>query len=165
MSRDKLNMNVYAIRTTSGQERTVADLMASKVALKKIPVASILAAEVVKGYIFAEASGAHYIDEAMSGVRHARTRTKGKVGFEVIERFIVTKPIIEDVGLGDTVEVAGGPFRGLKAKIIDVDKSKEEVTIEFFEEGFAILPVTVHSDYVKILRKAKGESVGREESD
>jgi transcriptional antiterminator NusG len=154
---------IFAVRTTSGQERTVTDLIASKAGIKKAPVYSILAPEVIKGYIFVEASGAHIVDDVISGVRHARARTKGVVSPQAMERFVVTKPVIEDLGVGDSVEVVGGPFRGLKARITHVDKVKEEVTIELLEEGFATLPITVHADYVKLVARGGGEA-GREEA-
>lgn len=154
---------IFAVRTTSGQERTVTDLIASKSGIKKAPVFAILAPEVIKGYIFVEAAGAHIVDDVISGVRHARARTRGVVSPQAMERFVVTKPVIEDLGVGDSVEVVGGPFRGLKAKITHVDKMKEEVTIELLEEGFATLPITVHADYVKLTSRGGG-GAGREET-
>lgn len=156
-------MQIFAVRTTSGQEKTVANMLTSRVASKKLPVASILAPETIKGYILIEAAGPHYVDEAISGLKHARARTKGAIGVAAIERFLITKPVIEDLGVGDLVEVVGGPFRGLKAKITDVDRSKEELTIELLEEGFATLPITVHADYVKLVQKGGGEA-GRKEA-
>jgi len=163
LSEQKPKMQIYAVRTTSGQEKTVADLLMSRIALKKLPLASVLAPEVIKGYIFVEAAGPHFVDEAISGMKHARARTKGVIGVSAIERFLITKPVIEDLALGDLVEVVGGPFRGLKAKITDVDAAKEELVIELLEEGFATLPITVHADYVKLVQKAGGEA-GREKT-
>ncbi|MEM2964620.1 MAG: transcription elongation factor Spt5 [Candidatus Bathyarchaeia archaeon] len=156
---------IYAVRTTSGQERTVADMLASKVGVKRLPISAIFVPEVIKGYVFVEASAPHIVDEAISGLRHARGRTRGTVSIGSLEKFLVTKPVIEELAEGDLVEVTGGPFKGLKAKITNVDRVKEEVTIELQEEGFAILPITVHADYVKPMEKAKsgGERHGREE--
>jgi len=48
----------------------------------------------------------------------------------------------------------GGPFKGMRAKITRVDKTKEEVTLELLEATFT-LPITVHADYVKLVEKAK----------
>lgn len=155
---------IFAVRTTSGQERTATELIASKAGMKKAPVFGILAPEVIKGYIFIEAAGAHIVDDVISGVRHARARTKGVVSPQAVERFVVTKPVIEDLAAGDSVEVVGGPFRGLKARITHVDKMKEEVTIELLEEGFATLPITVHADYVKLVARGGGGEAGREET-
>ena len=156
--------SIYAVRTTSGQERTVVDLMASRIQPKKLPIVAILAPEVIKGYIFVEAMGPHFVDEAIAGTRHARTRTKGVVSLAAIERFIVTRPVIEELSVGNLVEVVGGPFRGLKAKITHVDKVKQEVVIELLEEGFATLPITVHADYVKLVSRGEAEEAGRQEN-
>ena len=159
----KTGMMIFAVRTTTGQEKTVANLLASRVAARNLPVASIFVPETVKGYIFVEASGPHVVDEAISGLKHARGRTRGTVNINDLEKFIVVKPVIEELEEGDIVEIVGGPFKGLRAKITGVDKVTEEVTIELLEEGFTILPITVHADYVKPVEKARGEEVGREE--
>ncbi|MCD6089133.1 KOW motif-containing protein, partial [Candidatus Bathyarchaeota archaeon] len=50
------------------------------------------------------------------------------------------------------VEVIGGPFKGMRAKITNIDRAKEEVTIELLEASFT-LPVTVHADYLKLIKK------------
>ncbi len=164
MSEERPKMSIYAVRTTSGQERTVADLLASRIGLKKLAVSSVLVPEVIKGYIFVEAVGPHVVDEAISGVRHARARTRGMTTVSAVERFIVTKPVIEDLNLTDVVEVVSGPFKGSKAKITSIDRVKQEVTIELLEEGFAILPITVHADYVKLVERATGDKSAREET-
>ncbi len=165
MSNEGQKMSIYAVRTTSGQERTVADLLTSRIGLKKLPVSSVLVPEVIKGYIFVEATGPHVVDEAISGVRHARSRTRGMTTVGAVERFIVTKPVIEDLNLNDVVEVVSGPFKGSKAKITSIDRVKQEVTIELLEEGFAILPITVHADYVKLIERTTGEKgAGKEAS-
>jgi len=78
----------------------------------------------------------------------------GKVGFEEIERYIVAKPVIEELDENDIVEVIGGPFKGMRAKITRIDKAKSEVTLELLEATFT-LPITVHADYVKLVEKAK----------
>jgi transcriptional antiterminator NusG len=135
-----------------------------KLRITKLPIASILAPDMVKGYIFVESAGPHYVDDLIAGVRHARARTKGVISPEALDRFIVTKPVIEDLLKGDSVEVISGPFRGLKARITNVDKLKEEVTIELLEEGFATLPITVHADYVKLISRGSVQEVGREET-
>ena len=74
----------------------------------------------------------------------------------VILRYIIRKPIIEKLGENDIVEVTGGPFKGMRAKITRIDKTKEEVTLELLEATFT-LPITVHSDYVKLVEKAEKE--------
>jgi transcriptional antiterminator NusG len=103
-----------------------------------------------------EAEGPHFVEEAIAGIRHVRSRIPGVVSFSEIERYIVRKPVIEELIENDIVEVTGGPFKGMRAKITRIDKSKGEVTLELLEASFT-LPITVHSDYVKLVEKAKTE--------
>jgi len=143
---------IFAVKTTTGQERNVARLLAAKIEMEKIPIKSILVPETLKGYVFIEADGPHLVEEAIAGVRHVRSRIPGLVKFDEIERYIVIKSVIEELGEDDVVEITGGPFKGMRAKITRIDKAKAEVTLELLEATFT-LPITVHSDYVKLIEK------------
>jgi transcriptional antiterminator NusG len=150
---------IFAVKTTTGQERNVARIIADKIEMNKIPIKAILAPETLKGYVFIEAEGPHLVEEAIGGVRHVRSRVPGIVSFAEIERYIVKKPIIEELNESDIVEVTGGPFKGMRAKITRIDKTKAEVTLELLEATFT-LPITVSSEYVKLVEKAKMETRG-----
>jgi len=153
----KLETKIFAVRTTTGQERNVGKLVAAKIEMKKIPIKAILVPETLRGYVFIEANGPHFVEEAIAGIKHVRSRVPGLVSFSEVERYIIRKPIIEELSENDIVEVTGGPFKGMRAKITRIDKTKEEVTLELLEATFT-LPITVHSDYVKLVQKAKSES-------
>ncbi len=145
---------IFVVKTTTGQERNVARLIAAKVEMTHIPIKALLVPDTLKGYVFVEADGPHLVEEAIAGVRHVRSRIPGLVSFNEIERYIVRKPVMEDLGEDDVVEITGGPFKGMRAKITRLDKSKGEVTLELLEATFT-LPITVHSDYVKLVEKSK----------
>lgn len=155
----KLETKIFAVRTTTGQERNVAKLVAAKIEMKEIPIKAILVPEMLRGYVFIEANGPHFVEEAIAGIKHVRSRVPGLVSFSEVERYIIRKPIIEELSEKDIVEVTGGPFKGMRAKITRIDKAKEEVTLELLEATFT-LPITVHSDYVKLVQKAQSESGG-----
>jgi len=147
-------IKIFVVKTTTGQERNVARLIATKVEMANIPLKALLVPDTLKGYVFVEADGPHLVEEAIAGVRHVRSRIPGLVSFNEIERYIVRKPVMADLGEDDVVEITGGPFKGMRAKITRLDKSKGEVTLELLEATFT-LPITVHSDYVKLVEKAK----------
>ncbi|MEM2688437.1 MAG: transcription elongation factor Spt5 [Candidatus Bathyarchaeia archaeon] len=153
---EKIPTKIFAIRTTTGQERNVAKLVAARIEMNKIPVKAILVPDTLKGYIFMEAEGPHFIEQAITGIKHVRSRVPDFVSFSEIEKYVVRKPIIEELNENDTVEVTDGPFKGMRAKITRIDRAKEEVTLELLEATFT-LPITVHSDYVKLIEKAKTE--------
>lgn len=156
MAKPKPSTSIFVVRTTAGQEKNVADLVSARVELKKIPIKSILVPESLKGYIFLEAEGPHYVEEAIAGIKHIRSRVPGKVDLSEVERYIISKPVIEELDVNDIIEIISGPFKGMKAKITRIDSSKNEVTLELLEAAFT-LPITVHSDYVKLVEKAKEE--------
>jgi len=153
---ERMPTAVFAVRTTAGQEKNVADLIAVRVETSKLPIKAILVPEMLKGYVFLEAEGPHFVDEAIAGIKHVRSRVPGIVSFSEVERYIVVRPVIEELEVEDVVEVVGGPFKGMRAKITRVDKTKEEVTLELLEATFT-LPITVHADYVRLVEKAKKE--------
>lgn len=147
--------SIFAVRTTAGQEKNVANLIAARVELKNLPIKAILVPEAMKGYVFIEAEGPHFVEDAIAGIKHVRSRVPyGIVDFDEVERYIVAKPVIEELDENDIVEVISGPFKGMRAKITRIDRSKSEVTLELLEATFT-LPITVHADYVKLVEKAK----------
>jgi transcriptional antiterminator NusG len=156
---EEYTTKIFAVKTTTGQERNVARLIAAKVEMNKIPIKAILAPEILKGYVFIEAEGPHFVEEAIAGIKHVRSRIPGIVSFAEIERYIVKKPILEELNESDIVEVTGGPFKGMRAKITRIDKTKAEVTLELLEATFT-LPITVNSEYVKLVEKAKTQATG-----
>ncbi|MEM1660584.1 MAG: transcription elongation factor Spt5 [Candidatus Bathyarchaeia archaeon] len=159
MKLEKKPTKIFAVRVTTGQERNVARLLAARIEMHNIPIKAILVPEALKGYIFMEAEGPHMVEQAIAGVRHIRSRVPDFVNFSEIEKYIVRKPVIEELSENDIVEIIGGPFKGMRAKITRVDRDKEEVTLELLEATF-IMPITVHSDYVKLVEKAKSEGGG-----
>ena len=155
MSEDKIAFtSVFAIRTTAGQERNVANLITIRVSAAKLPIKAILVPEMLKGYIFVEAEGPHFVEDAIAGIKHVRSRVPGIVNFSEVERYIVIRSVIEELNVDDVVEVVSGPFKSMRAKITRIDKTKSEVVLELLEATFT-LPITVHADYVKIVQKAK----------
>jgi transcriptional antiterminator NusG len=152
----KISTAIFAVRTTAGQEKNVANLVEAKVKMNELQIKAVLVPELLKGYIFIEAGGPHSVEKAITGVRHIRSRVPGVVTFSEVERYILVKPVIEELDENDIVEVVGGPFKGMRAKITRVDKAKEDVTLELLEATFT-LPITVHADYVKLVEKSKKE--------
>jgi transcriptional antiterminator NusG len=154
LSEERGSTAIFAVRTTAGQEKNVANLIAAKVEMTKLPIKAVLVPETMKGYVFIEAEGPHFVEEAIAGIKHVRSRVSGIVSFSEIERHIVAKSVIEELDIDDVVEIISGPFKGMQAKITRIDKTKGEVTLELLEATFT-LPITVHADYVKPVKKGK----------
>jgi transcriptional antiterminator NusG len=155
-SGERATTSVFAVRTTAGQEKNVADLIAARVKTTNLPVKAILVPETLRGYVLIEAEGPHFVEKAIAGIKHVRSRIQGIVRFQEVEQYIIMKPVIDELNEEDLVEIVGGPFKGMRAKITRIDRTKEEVTLELLEATFT-LPITVHADYVRLVEKAKKE--------
>ena len=146
--------SIYPIKTTGGQERTVASFVASRASQKKKPIYSILALDTWKGYVLIEAANSQVVDESIQGFKHVRSKIPGMMQFQDIEKFLVTKSMVAELSEGDTVEIVAGPFKTMRAKITRIEQAKQEVTVVMLDTPFQ-LPVTVSAAYLKIVERAK----------
>lgn len=152
MSDQAHRTSLYAVKVTVGQERNVAMMLADKAKVEGLPIAAILSPMELRGYVIIESSAPHAVDQLIRGMRHTRERVQGLVNPEEVAHYLETRPVVEGLEIGGLVEVIAGPFKGMQAKVVRVDPTKEEVTIEILEAAFT-LPITVHADYV---REVKG---------
>ncbi|MCS6768056.1 MAG: transcription elongation factor Spt5 [Candidatus Nitrosocaldus sp.] len=143
----------FIIRTTGGQEHTVARLIENRIAVKNIGILSVLVLENMKGYIVIEAIDGNALIEALSGLKHVRGQLKGEMDFKDIEGMLVKKPAVSELAIDDVVEIIGGPFKGMKARITRVDYDKQEARVVLLDAQYQ-LPVTIDTNYLKLLQKA-----------
>ncbi|MHA2059588.1 MAG: transcription elongation factor Spt5, partial [Candidatus Ranarchaeia archaeon] len=154
--KDQHPTQIFAIRTTTGQERSVALLIAEKAEGLGLNIKAVLAPETAKGYIYVEAPSQNDVLGAIKGIRHVRGKILGMVPFTQIEHYLTPRSSTEDLSVGDFVEIIGGPFKGEKAKVTQIINNKEEVVLQLLESTYPI-PIRVHGDYIKIIEKAEKE--------
>jgi transcriptional antiterminator NusG len=158
-----LSTRIFAVKTTGGQEKTVAKFVGDRLEKRKQEgkepqVYSILVLEAQKSYVFFEAPNAQAVSDAISGFKHVKGMVPGYIQFADIEKFLVDKSIISDVGVGDVVEIVAGPFKGMKAKINRVEPQRSEVTVMLLDAPYQ-LPVTVDVGFIKIISRASSGSM------
>lgn len=147
---------IFAVRVTVGQEENVANLLYSKAKTYNIPVYAIMAPSKVKGYIFVEAAEKGAVDEAISGIRHAKGTLPQEIKFTEIEHFLEERPSVSGFEPGDIVELIAGPFKGEKAKVVRVDEGKDEIVVELVG-AIVPIPVTVKGEYVRLISKRSNQ--------
>ncbi len=146
---------IYAVRTTTGREDMVVDMMASKIKHEGLDIKAVFHPAEIKGYIFVEGKPGSIL-KAMRGVMHIRGFIDKPVKFEEVSHFLDVKKEKIKLNEGDVVEIIGGPFKGEKGKVTRTDPVKEEVTIELLEAAIPI-PVTIATEFVKIIKRAQKE--------
>jgi len=140
---------VIAVKSSIGHERTVADAVYARAKAKDVGVFAILAP--------VESMNPDRLEELVRGIRRARGVVKGRddakgIGFSDIDLYLTPKPIVSGIMEGDIVELVAGPFKGEKARVMKIDETKEEITVELFE-AMVRIPVTVRGDHVRVLQK------------
>jgi len=149
---------LYAIRTTVGQEKSVALLIAERAKSLGLNIYSVIAPEEMKGYVIIEAAARHEVHQVIMGLRHVRSKVIGNISIEEIKHFLIPKPPTEGLEVGDVVEVIGGPFKGEKAVITQIKPDKEEVTLQLLSSSYPI-PIIVNASYIKLIEKGKHEGM------
>lgn len=128
----------------------VMNLLEAKARLNKIDIQSVLLVDNLKGYVVVEALDPSSAYQAIEGVRHIRGQLRGELEFKDIEGYLVKKSSITQLETDNTVEITGGPFKGMKATITRIDHEKEEATVVLLDASYQ-LPVTVDANYLKLV--------------
>lgn len=144
---------IYTIRTTSGREDIVVDLLLSKIQADGVDIKSVFHPAEIKGYVFIEGTLTN-VHKATQGLMHARGIIQKPIQLGEIQHFLEYKKARLKVDEGDVMEIIGGPFKGEKGRVIRVNKIKDEVTAELLEASIPI-PVTIATEFVKIIKKVK----------
>lgn len=146
---------IFAIKTALGHEKTVAENLGLKSKRKGGEIFSIISPTKLRGYILIEGvKNDKAIEELLKGMQYVRGIVGGEqnITLKEIEHYLAPKPIVADITEGDIVEIINGPFKGEKARVKQIDTSKEEITVELFEAMVSI-PVTIKGDSVRVLEK------------
>jgi transcription termination/antitermination protein NusG len=153
----EVNTNIFALRTTANREDQVVDFLTSNAEKKKFAIYSIIRPHGMRGYVFVEAESREDVEQAIQGVPYARGLLPSEIQYSEIEHML--EQVKKDVNIkqNDIVEIISGPFKRESAKIIRVDKSKEDVVVELLQAAVPI-PITLKMDSVKVIRRETGDS-------
>ncbi|MDO9035165.1 MAG: transcription elongation factor Spt5 [Methanoregula sp.] len=146
---------IFAIKTTSKQERTVADNILKAIDTRQtdVKVTAIIVPNELKGYVLVETpEKMNRIEQLVELIAHARTVIKGETSLAEVGHFLIPKPVVAGIEEGTIVELIAGPFKGEKAVVKRVDAAKEEITVELYESVVPI-PITVRGDNVRVVEK------------
>jgi transcriptional antiterminator NusG len=148
---------IFAIKTTSKQERTVADNIKKVIdnGDSDVKVLAIIVPDELKGYVLVETSEQmNRIEQLVEKVPHARVVVHGETTLAEVAHFLIPKPVVSGISEGTIVEMIAGPFKGEKAVVKRIDSGKEEITVELYESVLPI-PITVRGDNVRVIDKGE----------
>ena len=147
---DAGNSHLFAVRTTGGQEKIVMRLLEARIKMEKINIQSVLLLSDLKGYVVVEAQDVSSMFDAIQGIRHVRGQLRGELTYNEIDKYLIKKSTVSELAVENTVEIIGGPFKGMKATITRLEREKEEATVILLDATYQ-LPVTVDANYLKLV--------------
>ncbi|MFH1276628.1 MAG: transcription elongation factor Spt5 [Candidatus Woesearchaeota archaeon] len=144
---------IYGVRTAANREDQVVDYMISKLAREtKLQIYSVIRPHGMRGYIFIEVGSKGDAEQFLQGVPYARGLLPHEIPYPEIEHMLEQVKVEMNIRKYDIVEIISGPFKRENAKVMRINKPKEEIVVELLEAAVPI-PITVKMDSVKVIRR------------
>jgi len=124
----------------------------------------------MRGYLFIESSALHHVEKLIgrSGgrdpaarrglnqtpLKNAKTVLPGEAPLADILPYLEPKAVTSGIEVGCIVEIVTGAFKGEKARVLSVAESKEEVSMELYEQP---IPMTLNmrGDHVRVVERVE----------
>jgi transcriptional antiterminator NusG len=114
-----------------GQEELVATILKNK-ASDELPIYSIILMPNIKNYIIIEVDNETTLKRAIMDIPYVKksAMTIGKVNHKELEAMLKVETIMEKLDIDTIVEIKSGHLKGEKARVVRVNPTKEEITVE-----------------------------------
>jgi transcriptional antiterminator NusG len=167
---------LFIVKTAIGSEKRVADEMQARLmgsgSLSKIQddIYGILHPTGMRGYVMVESSALHHVEKLIgrSGgrdpkarrglnqtpLKNAKTVLPGEAPLKDILPYLEPKAVTSGIEVGCIVEIVTGAFKGEKARVTSVAETKEEVSMELYEQP---IPMTLkmRGDHVRVVERVE----------
>jgi transcriptional antiterminator NusG len=143
---------IFIIKVTTNKEENAVDMIADKAVKKQLMVYSVSRPHGLRGYILLEAEDRESAEEAVFNLPYVKGIIGKTISYEEIKGMVEPTASTVTIEEGDIIEIIGSTLKGEKAKVLRIDKQKEEVVVSLL--GAVVpLPVTLKIDNVKVIRR------------
>ncbi len=152
---------IFVLKVTTNKEEQALDIVAERATKKQLNVYSLSRPHGLRGYVLIESADYESAQEACFNQPYMKGVIPKDISYDEVKNLI--EPVVATMNIekGDIVEIIAEPFKKEKAKVIRVDKGKEEAVVELL--GAAVpIPITVKIDNIKVIRREKGEGESEE---
>jgi transcriptional antiterminator NusG len=149
---------IFILKVATNKEDQVLDLVANRVERNNLNVFSIARPHGLRGYIFIEADSRETAETASFNLSYIKGLLPKVIQYEEIKNMFEQSVSEIHIEKGDIVEIIAEPFKKEKAKVIRIDKSKEEAVVELLG-AMVPIPITVKIDNIKVIRREESEEV------
>jgi transcriptional antiterminator NusG len=147
---------IFIIKVTTNKEDKSVEAISERAKKKNLNIYSVLRPHGLRGYILLEAEDRESAEESVYNLQYVKGIVGKTISYEEIKNMVESNVASVTIKEGDIVEIIGSTLKGEKAKVLRIDKQKEEVVVSLL--GAVIpLPVTLKIDNVKVIRREEGE--------
>src|SRR3989344_4870407 len=148
---------IFIIKVTTNKEEKAVDMIAERVEKKSLNAYSVSRPHGLRGYVLLEAEDRDSAEESVFNLPYVKGIIGKTISYEEIKDMV--EPSVENIDIkeGDIVEMIGATLKGEKAKVLRIDKQKEEVVVSLL--GSVVpLPLTIKIDNVRVVRRDEHEA-------
>lgn len=155
---------IFIVKVITNKEDQAIELIANRAEKMKLEVFSVIRPHGLRGYILLEAQDYETAQQSALNLPYVKSVIFKPIEYKEVEHIVEPAVTTINIEKGDVVEILSEPFKREKAKVVRVDKTKEEVVVELLEAAVPI-PITVKLDNVKVIRRTKEEAEEEEKED
>ena len=148
----EFDSSIFVVKVTTNKEDKAMEMIADKVKKKEIGIYAVARPHGLRGYLFLEAPDHKLAEDAVFNLPYVKGIIGETVSYEKIKQML--EPVASDIKIekNDIVEIIGEPFKNEKAKVMRVDKTKNECVVSLLAATVPI-PVTVKLDNIRVIRR------------
>jgi len=148
--------SIYIVKVTTNKEDKALEMIADKVKKKKTGIYAIARPHGLRGYIFLESPDHKLAEDAVFNLPYVKGIIGETVTYDKVKQML--EPVAADIKIekNDIIEIISEPFKNEKAKVIRIDKPKNECVVSLLSAAVPI-PVTVKLDNIRVIRREELE--------
>jgi transcriptional antiterminator NusG len=153
---------IFILKVATNKEDQALDLIANRVEKNNLNVFSIAKPHGLRGYILLEADSRETAEAAAFNLSYVKGLLPKIIQYDEVKNMFEQAAITMHIEKGDIVEIIAEPFKKEKAKVIRIDKGKEEAVVELLG-AMVPIPITVKIDNIKVIRREEAEGEEKKE--
>lgn len=147
---------IFIIKVQTNKEDRAVEMVADRARKKELNIDAVLRPHGLRGYIILESEDKDSAEEAVYNLPYVKGIVGKTISYEEIKNMLEPTASAITIKEGDIVEIISATLKGEKAKVLRIDKQKEEVVVSLL--GAVVpLPVTIKIDNVKVVRREEEE--------
>src|SRR3990172_9400296 len=154
---------IFIIKVTTNKEERAMEMVSERAEKKALNVFSVIRPHGLRGYIILEAVDRESAEESVFNLPYIKGIIGKTLTYEEIKNMLEPKAEDFRIEVGDIIEIIGQTFKGEKAKVTRIDKTKGEVVVSLLGASVPI-PVTIKMDNIKVIRREEKDNSESETS-